>query len=120
MPTLFNILLIIHIFGGGLSLILGLLILLSKKGNQTHRKIGLVYFYTMLIASLVALPMSYMHTNYFLFIIGIFSTYMLLTGVRYLRNKNMENIKLTDWLISGMMLLFGLAFVILGTYNIIN
>lgn len=85
---IFKILLIIHITGGTISLILGLFILLTKKGNKVHKKTGIIYFYSMLINSLVAIPMSYIHPNYFLFLISIFTINMLLTGVRYLNKKN--------------------------------
>lgn len=120
MTDLFTILLIIHIAGGSVSLLLGLYILLSKKGNRVHRKTGIVYFYAMLTASLVALPMSYLHPNYFLFIIGVFTSYMLLTGKRYLKKKTPEDVHATDWLLTTVMLIFGLAFIFFGIFNIVK
>ncbi len=115
----FNLLLIIHIVCGGTSLILGSIILCIKKGGKPHKFIGNIYFSTMLIASLVALPMSYLHTNYFLFIVGVFTAFMLLTGRRYLKLKHTDHVKLQDWILSIVMLFFGFAFLILGTYNLI-
>jgi len=41
---LFNTLLTVHIIGGGLSLMLGLLLLFLKKGDNRHQKIGIIYF----------------------------------------------------------------------------
>lgn len=114
MNQLFSILLIIHIAGGTISLMLGLYLLLSKKGSRVHRKVGNIYLYAMLSASAVALPMSYIHPNYFLFIVGVFTTYMLLTGKRYLKIRSTADVKLVDWLLSGAMMVFGLAFIVYG------
>ena len=71
MKNLFKILLMLHIIGGSVSLLLGSYIMLVKKGNTQHKLLGNLFFYTMLIAALVALPMSYLHPNYFLFVIGL-------------------------------------------------
>jgi uncharacterized membrane protein len=112
--TVFKVLLIIHIAGGSTSLLLGLYMLLAKKGDQRHKLIGKVYFIAMLAAALVALPMAYLHTNYFLFIIGVFTAYMLLSGKRSLRKKQASDVAVADWILTVVMLLFGLGFITLG------
>jgi uncharacterized membrane protein len=117
---LFKILLIVHVVCGGASLILGLFVLLSQKGNTRHQFIGNIYFMAMLTAALVALPLSYLHPNYFLFIIGVFTLYMLLTGRRYLKKKKQEDVTTMDWLLTYTMLVFGSAFIIFGTYNMVK
>jgi uncharacterized membrane protein len=119
MEQLFKILLYLHIAGGATSLIVGSIVLSLKKGDARHKLLGNIFFYSMLLAALVALPMSYLHTNLFLFIIGIFTTYMLLTGVRYLAKKSAPA-TLIDHLLTVLMLVFGLAFMYLGIVNIIN
>jgi len=111
---IFKILLAIHIVGGSISLLLGLYILLTKKGNKIHKKVGKIYFISMLTASIIAMPMSYLHPHYFLFIISIFTSYMLLTGTRYLAKKSIEDINKIDWSITASMLIFSLAFIIFG------
>lgn len=116
----FNLLLTIHIICGSISLALGLYVLVFRKGNKNHRRIGNVYFYAMLTASVVALPMSYIHPNYFLFIIGVFTSYMLLTGKRYLKNKTTADVRPLDWLLSCIMLVFGFGFIFFGAYNVIK
>jgi uncharacterized membrane protein len=118
--NLFRILLALHIAGGTVSLVLGLLILLSRKGGPPHRNMGTIYFWSMLISSMAALPMSYLHPNYFLFIIGVFSSYLLLTGKRYLRKKKPSDTTAADWVISGIMLVFGTAFVAIGGYYLLR
>jgi len=117
---IFNILLIIHITGGAISLLLGLYLLISKKGNSKHKLLGIIYFYSLLTASLVSMPMTYLHPSYFLFIIGVFTSYMLLTGKRYLKIKAISDVKLTDWILTFTMFVFGAAFIAFGFYNIVN
>lgn len=117
---IFNLLLIIHIICGGASLLLGLFILISRKGDKRHKLIGRIYFYSMLTASFLALPMSYLHPSYFLFIIGIFTSYMLLTGKRYLKKKSIKDVKPIDWLLTITMLIFGIGFIGLGVSNLIQ
>ena len=116
--SLFKALLYIHIACGTTSLLLGLLILFLKKGNTLHRNIGIIYFYSMLTAALISFPMSYLHPNYFLFIIGVFTSYLLLTGKRSLKKKEISDVQNTDWTLTIIMLIFGLAFISFGTYKL--
>jgi hypothetical protein len=116
--NIFSILLGIHIVGGGTSLLLGLYILIAKKGTQRHKKAGIVYYTTMLTTALVAMPMCYLHPNYFLFIISVFTAYMLLTGKRYLMHKTLNSITVYDWSLTVIMALFGSAFIVFGLINL--
>ena len=117
---IFKTLLVIHIACGALSLLLGLYILLTQKGNTIHKKIGKVYFYAMLTNAIIAIPMSYMHPNYFLFLISVFTIYMLLTGIRYLNKKKITEVGVTDWILTITMLLFAIAFIGFGIFNIVK
>ena len=112
----FKILLTIHIITGGIALFVGSIILFTKKGNETHQKLGKVYFSALLTSSLVSLVMSILHGNIFLFIVGIFTAYMLLSGTRYLKIKSMSDIIFADWTLAITITLFGLGFVSLGIY----
>ncbi len=113
--NLFNILLVAHIVCGGISLILGLFVLILRKGDYRHQIIGKFFFYCMLLAALIALPMSCLHPNYFLFIVAVFTSYMLLSGVRYLRIKDLNDVKLVDWMLSSAMFCFGVVFIVMGS-----
>lgn len=44
-----------HIISATLSLIFGAIVLIEKKGDLKHRKLGLYYFYAMLVNNLTAL-----------------------------------------------------------------
>ena len=111
---IFKILLVIHIAGGATSLILGTYIIFNKKGDKKHKVLGKIYFCTKLSASIVSLPMAYLHPNYFLLIIGVFTSYMLLSGTRYLQKKKLDEVNAIDWLITSILLLFGLGFISFG------
>ena len=117
---IFKILLTLHIIGGSISLLLGLYLMFAKKGNSRHKKIGKIYFFAMLTASIAAIPMSYLHPNYFLFLISVFTIYMLLTGIRYLTKKSISNVNTVDWVLTLIMLLFAVAFIVFGIFNIRN
>ena len=118
--SLFNALLIIHIIGGGSGLLIGTYIMLIKKGGKKHKFWGNLYFLSMLLAALVAFPMSYLHPNYFLFVIAIFTCYMLLTGKRYINKTALTPVSPIDWALSIGMLLAAIYFIIFGIINLIN
>ncbi len=118
--NIFETLLFIHIAFGSLSLLFGTYILSTKKGGKKHKTIGTAYFFAMLTTAIVALPLSYIHPNYFLFIISVFTSYMLLSGRRYIRKTSTENIKVFDWLLSIVMLIFALLFIGLGVFYILK
>ena len=118
--NLFQILLIIHIIGGSLSLLTGIYQLVARKGTRKHKRIGRIFYYSMLVAAIVALPMSYIHPNYFLFLIGFFTIYMLLTGTRLLRIRAPKDVKLIDWLLTVGISLFALFFISIGIRNLLN
>ena len=118
--TLFKSLQLIHIAGGTTSLLLGIIVLSLKKGDKRHKWLGNIYFYAMLIASIVAIPMSYLHPNYFLFIVAIFTIYMLLTGYRYLSKKKIQDVNYIDLILTGSILVFGFAFIGFGIYHIVQ
>lgn len=118
--NIFRILLIIHIICGSLSLLLGTYILATKKGDKKHKIIGNTYFVAMLTTAVVAFPMSYLHTNYFLFIISVFTSYMLLSGKRYINKKTAADVFWMDWLLTIIMLIFAVLFIGLGISTILR
>ncbi len=118
--SLFDALLMIHIMGGFTSLIVGLYIMFAKKGTKQHKAVGKIYFFAMITAALVALPMSYLHPNAFLFLISIFTIYMLLTGIRYLKKKTLQDVNIFDWILTATMLLFAGSFIVFSIFYIIQ
>jgi uncharacterized membrane protein len=117
MQNYFSIFLVIHIIAGSVGLISGTLNLVLKKGGKTHRIIGQFFTYGMIVAGLSALIMSVLKTNHFLFVVGVFTLYMVITGNRYIYLKMLgKNQKpaFFDWIISAAMALTALGFLILG------
>lgn len=118
---MYSIILFIHILAGSIGLLSGTFTLVRKKGNLLHKKTGKVFFYSMLIVSLSAFILSYLHPNYFLFIVGVFTLYMNTTGVRYLQLKNFtQKTTIIDWFLSSFMLIFGLIFLVFGSILIVK
>ncbi len=118
--TLFNILLIIHITFGGTGLVFGSFVMFMKKGDKRRKLLGNIYFYSMLGAGLFAVALSYLHPNRFLLIVAVFTIYMILTGKRYLKKKKVSDVIALDWFLTLTMLVFGIAFIALGTNGIIQ
>lgn len=109
-----QILIYTHAFFGGITLLSGLVSIVSKKGNKIHRKSGMTFYYSMLFSALTALVISVLpkHESPFLFSIGIFSSYFILTGKRALNFKtDIENLKM-DKIISWTMLFTGLVMIL--------
>lgn len=114
----------IHAFFGGLGLITGMISLFVKKGGFNHKKTGKIFSYSMMISSLISLFVARMpnHKNLFLFLIGIFTIYLILSGNRALTLKSKTKSK-ADWidkLVSGTMFLTSISMIILGILGIIQ
>jgi uncharacterized membrane protein len=122
--ALFTPLLIIHIAGGAIGLLTGLINIARRKGDRFHRQVGKIFTYNMLANAFSAIGLALLHPNSFLFIVGIFTLYMVGTGNRCLRLKklrpddstavNQQAPKPIDWILTGGMLIAGLIFVFRG------
>ncbi|GEM51153.1 hypothetical protein AS589_05070 [Empedobacter brevis] len=116
MENLVKIIIYIHAFFGGIGLISGTVVMVIKKGNAIHKKMGKVFSVGMLVSSILSLVICVFphHHNSFLLMIGIFTIYMILMGNRILKykRKNYEN-KL-DKIISGTMFLISIVMIIYG------
>ena len=103
-----------HAFLGGIALLSGLVSIISKKGNNIHKKSGILFYYSMLFSALTALIISFLpkHESPFLFSIGIFSSYFILTGKRALNFKTYNGSLIIDKFISFVMILTGLIMIL--------
>jgi len=119
-----TVLISIHATLGGIGLASGILSMASRKGKRVHKSSGKVFSYAMVSSSLISIPVCFMpgHENMFLFSIAIFTIYLVLTGQRALlyKIKNLNNIsKWKDWVLSTVMLCFGLALLAEATFKIL-
>jgi uncharacterized membrane protein len=104
----------IHAPLGGVALLAGAIALMAIKGSSLHKKAGKVFFFAMLISAITALVISILpnHKSYFLFSIGLFSSYFLISGLRSLKYKqNTFDLK-TDRIIAYLILITGLMMVL--------
>jgi hypothetical protein len=115
--SIYKILLLIHVILGASGLLCGTVVLLSKKGDKKHKKMGKFFLFTMLGAALLALGFAALKGNIFLFVVGIFTIYLIGTGARFIKLKIKDDeVKPTwlDWTLSTFMLLSGIVFLIYG------
>lgn len=115
MEQLFTPLLILHILGGSAGLIAGTIAASVKKGAKPHLLSGKIFFWGMFIASFSALILSWIpgHESLFLFAVGGFTLYMILSGYRIVvlkrKSKQQEqSFSSIDYLIT----LFGFSFAV--------
>ena len=119
MNELINQLLIIHIAAGFISLVTGLISILSLKGGKIHKKSGKIYFYSMTIVFVTAIIIASYRFNRFLFLIAFLSYYSVFAGVRKLRLKNLhknQKPKWFDWTAGIFNGIANLFFIGLGIY----
>ena len=112
----------IHAFFGGIGLITGIGSIIVKKGSRAHKNMGKLFSVGMLTSSLISIPISWMpnHENIFLFLIGLFTIYLVLAGNRALTFKRKKQANWIDKLISGTMFLCSITMLIFGIYSFIN
>lgn len=101
MEPIIKIVIYIHAFFGGVALISGLVAIVVKKGGKLHKKSGKLFYTAMLTSVIISLLVALLprHENPFLFSIGIFSAYLLISGYRSLRYKRKNiNLKTDKWM----------------------
>jgi hypothetical protein len=119
-----TIALTIHIASGTTALITGLIAILAKKGQKTHKLAGKIFFISMLTVAGSAIIISIVIKNYFLLMIGIFALLMDYFGFRAIKNKSLKP-NLLDWavLIMGFVNSFFMIYsmntilLVFGTIN---
>ena len=122
MDIVFKIFLTLHIIGGAVGLLTGTFNLVRRKGDGRHRLVGKIFAYAMLTAGFSSLVLSALHPNYFLFMIGVFTIYLVGTGSRYVHLKMLgrdQKPTTLDWLLTTGMLVAGLLFIGLGIRHVL-
>ncbi|QDW20964.1 hypothetical protein [Flavobacterium sp. KBS0721] len=118
MEQTIKILIYIHAFFGGIGLLTGIGSIFVKKGGLLHKRMGKLFSIGMITSSLISLPICWIpqHQNIFLFLIGLFTIYLVIAGNRVLTFKTKAKADITDFIISGSMLFFSIIMVSLGIY----
>lgn len=123
MELVFTFFLVLHVLGGSIGLLSGTLNILRKKGEQKHQRTGRLFVYSMLTAGFSSFILSLIHPNYFLFMVGVFTVYLVGTGNRYIYLKllgSKQRPGLVDKAITYGMLVAGVLFVVFGIKNLFN
>lgn len=122
MEEIIRIFIYIHAFFGGLGLITGIGSVLVKKGRKPHKIMGKLFSIGMLTSSLISIPISCLpnHENPFLFIIGLFTIYLVISGNQILtfKSQNKQKALSIDKIISASMLILSIPMVLLGVYGL--
>ncbi len=124
MEQIITIAIYIHAFFGGIGLITGLGSATVKKGGDLHKKFGKLFTISMLISTIISIVITQMpnHKNSFLFAIGLFTIYLVLTGNRALSFKPHLKDKAAniDKVISGVMVIISLVMISYGMYGLLK
>jgi len=115
MEKTIQIFIYMHAALGGIALITGFISMVAKKGKTIHKKSGLLFFYSMMLSGIIALVVAVLpkHESPFLFAVGIFSLYFVLTGKRALHFKlEKPDLRADKW-ISKIMILTGILMILL-------
>ena len=122
METTIKILIYIHAFFGGIGLMTGIGSVLVKKGSSLHKKMGKLFSIGMLTSCLISLLICWLpnHQNIFLFLIGLFTIYLVISGNRASSFKYKSEADFMDKLISGSMLFFSVVMISIGLYCQLN
>jgi uncharacterized membrane protein len=102
MEKLLSVMLVVHIAGGVIALLAGLVSIFSVKGSSTHRLVGKIYFVGMTAVFIGAVFTAIGHHKDFLLMVGFFSYYLTVRGYRVLFLKKLpegQKAKSIDWMI---------------------
>lgn len=94
--------LVLHIAGGTIALISGLISILTAKGSQAHKLAGKIYFWGMTAVFMGALIIAASRKLDFLLMVAFFSYYMTVRGYRILSLKKLhqgQQAATLDWMI---------------------
>jgi uncharacterized membrane protein len=118
---IFLMCLALHIAGGAIGLLTGLYNIIRNKGGKQHRAVGRIFVYAMLTAGSTSLILAVLHPNYFLFIVGVFTLYMVGTGYRYMRLRDRSKLPAAmDWVLAIVMAVAGVVFIGLGLRSLLQ
>jgi hypothetical protein len=87
----------IHIVFGSAALLSGILAIIFQKGGRFHNASGKVYYWSMIGIGITAFSIAIPKGNLFLLMVGGFSTYMTLTGYRFLQFRRDPKLKFGFW-----------------------
>jgi uncharacterized membrane protein len=112
----------LHILSGSLALLAGPIAMFNQDGGKTHRLSGKIYVWSMYVIFITSTSLSIYRSNLFLFLIGIFSMYLVIGGHRALSLKLLhkgQKAARIDWAILMISAVAGIGLVAMGIYLIL-
>ena len=91
-----SVILWVHVLAGMLSLISGLIVFISRKGDKLHVLLGWLYSFFMFIVFVSGTYVSVLKDNLFLLLIGFFSFYMVHSGIQVNRFRESGRVGVLD------------------------
>jgi uncharacterized membrane protein len=113
----------VHIAGGTVALITGMVAMFAVKGSKPHRLAGKIYFAGMTAVFVGALFTAIGHHKDFLLMVAFFSYYMTVRGYRilYLKKLNLgQKPNNLDWIISSMSGIFIISLLGWGIWALLH
>lgn len=113
-----QILIYVHAVLGAIALLLGAVAIGSRKGLKLHKRSGKVFYYSMLLSSIISIVITFLpdHENTFLRVIGLFTCYFLVSGYRSLSFKKVKEVSAIDKLITACILILAAVMIGLGLW----
>ena len=106
------ILLAVHIAAGSVSLAMAGVALVTAKGGRWHVLAGRIYAVGMTLVFVTAIPLAIFAESIFLFLIALFSFYLVFAGWRFARNRQ-RRAHPVDWIAVSAIGVTGSAMLVL-------
>jgi len=107
----------LHVLFGSIAVIGMIIAWTTKKGGLWHKRGGKAYVVGMAGALILAAVVSIATSNVFLFFVGVFSAYLVFTGVRIAMAKSSVRTGL-DKTVSNVVLLTGVLMLAYSAYSL--
>jgi hypothetical protein len=120
MEIVHQILRVIHIGSGITGFFVAPLAMFTKKGGKQHRRWGKIYYWAMIVTTVISVVLAAANRNAFLFGIGVFSFQMVFQGRRALLRKRPDRGQVAtpvDWIFSVLSFLAGVGLLVFGIMN---
>lgn len=120
-PLIIDLLRWLHILTGSTALLAGPIAMFNQDGGKIHRLSGKIYVWSMYVIFITSMILSVYRNNLFLFLVGIFSMYLVAGGHRALSLKLLHKGQKAagiDWFILILSAIAGAGLISLGIYLI--
>jgi uncharacterized membrane protein len=117
MEIVHQILRAIHIAAGITGFFVAPIAMFTKKGGKQHRRWGKIYYWAMIVTTVISVVLAVRNGNAFLFGIGVFSFQMVFQGRRVLLRKRPDRGQVAtpvDWIFSVLSFLAGIGLLVYG------